>query len=334
MSEPAIRVSVIMPMDRPGEDALRAVRAVLGQKTPTRFELIVVGPGSLSLPSDARLRHVVMEERNPAIRRNAAAGEARGGILAFIDDDAFADSDWIDKAMTYLDAHPDAVAMGGPDPPPEGSPPAELISDTLLSTRWLGSGIAAHEVREGVFPIRKPWDVALVNFFVRRGAFEAAGGFDRSIGYIGEDTDLVRRLLLLGPVVYHHGVCVFHRRRRFPREYLRQRWRYRVKTGERLLRRGSPYKSAGVFAFLAAGAAFLALVAFVPGSASSLLLLYAVLVTACAIPSTRLPVAWWPLIPVAFALHHATYFVGILAGVGKGMIGWTKPASAGVRRRT
>ena len=334
MSDPAIRVTVIMPMDRPGTDALRAVGAVLDQKTAVPFELVVVGPGSLSLPRDVRLRHVVVEDRNPAIRRNAAAGEARGEILAFIDDDAFADTNWIDKAITHLDAHEDAVAIGGPDPPPDDSPPAELLSDTLLATRWLGSGIAAHEVRDGVFPIRKPWDVALVNFFVRRSAFETVGGFDRSIGYIGEDTDLVRRLFEHGSVIYHHGVCVFHRRRRFPREYLAQRWRYRVKTGERLLRRDSPYKSTGVFAFLATGLATIALVAFVPGSAWSLTLLYAVLVTACAIPSTRLPIRWWPLIPVAFAMHHGTYFLGIIAGVVKGLFGFAAPASAGVRRRT
>ncbi len=173
-----------------------------------------------------------------------------------------------------------------------------------------------------------------MNLFVRRSAFEAAHGFDESIGYIGEDTDLLRRLFDQGKVVYHHGVVVFHRRRRFPREYLRQRWRYRVKTGERLFRRGSAYKSGRVFAFLAAGATVLALLLFVPGSAWSLLLLYAILVTALAIPSTRLPASWWPLIPVAFAMHHATYFAGIVTGMVKGVFGLARPASAGVRRRT
>jgi glycosyltransferase involved in cell wall biosynthesis len=333
MQQPTIRVSVIMPVDRPGEDANRAVRAVLDQKTSAPFELIVVGSLSASLPRDPRLRHVAMEDRNPAIRRNAAALEARGEILAFIDDDAFAAPDWIEKALGYLDAHPQVVAVGGPDPPPDDSPRAELLSDTLLATRWFGSGVAAHESREGVFPIRKPWDVALVNLFVRRAAFDVAGGFDRSIGYIGEDTDLVRRLFDHGKVVYHHGLCVFHRRRRFPREYLRQRWRYRVKTGERLLRRGSAYRSVPLFAFLAAGAILLALLLLVPGTAPSLLLLYAAVVTACAIPSTRLPASWWPLIPIAFAMHHATYFAGIVTGIVKGMFTKAPPTEGGIRRR-
>ncbi len=318
-SEP--RVSVIMPMDRPGEDALRAVASVLEQKTAVTFELLVVAPAGTPIPRGAGIRLVAVEDRNPAIRRNAAAKEARGEILAFIDDDAFAAPDWIDKAVSYLDGHADAVAIGGPDPAPDDSAVGELFADTLLATRWIGSGIAAHENREGVFPLRKPWDVALVNLFARKSAFDAIGGFDESIGYIGEDTDLLRRLAGHGSVVYHHGVRVRHRRRRFPGAYLRQRWRYRIKTGERLVRGGATYRSPALFAFLGAGILALALIALVPGSAASLALLYAIVVTALAIPSTRLPLRWWPLIPVAFAMHHLTYYAGILAGMVKGIFG-------------
>ncbi len=320
MHNRVIRVSVIMPMDRPGADALRAIAAVVGQKTAATFELLVAAPSGTALPPGAGVRLVAVDDRNPAVRRNAAAREARGEILAFVDDDAFAAPDWIDTAVRYLDAHPGVVALGGPDPAPEDSSPAELFADTLLVTRWVGSGIVAHEAREGVFPVRRPWDVALVNLFVRRSAFEAARGFDETIGYIGEDTDLVNRLPPFGSVVYHDGVVVYHRRRRFPREYLRQRWRYRLKTGERLARGGSTYRTAPVLTFLAAGAAVLALVMFAPGSAASLALLYAIVVTALAIPSTRLPLRWWPFIPFAFALHHGTYFAGIVTGMVKGIV--------------
>src|SRR5437667_107477 len=153
-------------------------------------------------------------------------------ILAFIDDDAVADPCWLATACAYLDAHPDVLALGGPDPAPDDSTNAELISDTLLATRWIGSGVIAHESRPGVFAIEHPSDIALVNLFVRRDAFD---GFDEAIGYIGEDTALVERVMTRGRVIYHSGVRVFHRRRAFPGEYLRQRWRYRVKTGEMLM---------------------------------------------------------------------------------------------------
>ena len=73
------------------------------------------------------------------------------------------------------------------------APPS--ISDTLLATRWIGSGVIAHESRAGVFAIEHPSDIALVNLFVRRDAFD---GFDEVIGYIGEDTALVERVMTRG----------------------------------------------------------------------------------------------------------------------------------------
>ena len=98
-----------------------------------------------------------------------------------------------------------------PDPAPPDSTVPELISDTLLATRYIGSGLACHESRAGVFDLEHASDIALVNLFVRRSAFT---GFDESIGYIGEDTALLVRavgaVLPLGavhqPAVHEAGV--------------------------------------------------------------------------------------------------------------------------------
>ena len=293
-----------MPVERIGGDAERAIASVLSQETPFPFELIVISAAALPLP--AGVKNVVEPNRNPATRRNRAASVARGEILAFIDDDAIADPHWLANACAYLDAHSDVLAIGGPDPAPPDSSIAELISDTLLATRWIGSGVACHENRRGVFDLKHASDIALVNLFVRRSAFT---GFDESIGYIGEDTGLIEELLDRGRVVYHDGVRVFHRRRAFPGPYLRQRWRYRVKTGQ-LLARGSRAhrRNPKSRAFLVAGAIG---ILFAPIVAIP----YAITTLILGIPATRLPVRWWPVIPFAFAAHHLTYWLGIVTGI-------------------
>src|SRR5205085_2265614 len=130
----AVRASVIMPVERIGGDAERAIESVLRQEAPFPFELILVSAAPLAID--------------------------------------------------------------------------------------FGSGVACHENRPGIFAITNASDVALVNLFVRKSSFR---GFDEAIGYIGEDTSLIGSLL--SHVVYHSGVRVFHRRRAFPRPYLRQRWR-------------------------------------------------------------------------------------------------------------
>ncbi len=300
-----------MPVERIGGDAERAIDSVLGQRAPFDFELIVVSAEALNLPQDNRLRNVVEVDRNPARRRNRAAGVAQGDVLAFVDDDAAADPLWLSTAVGYLDEHPDVLAVGGPDPAPGDSSDAELISETLLATPLIGSGVAAHENRGGVFDIRSPSDVALVNLVVRRSAFS---GFDESIGYIGEDSALVETLLASGRVVYHDGVRVAHRRRAFPGPYLRQRWRYRVKTGELLVRGSRAHRSnRKITAFMTVGtiAIILAPLVVVPYALATLIL---------GARTTRLPVRKWPLIPVAFAAHHATYYFGIAWGAMRAIV--------------
>jgi glycosyltransferase involved in cell wall biosynthesis len=294
-----VKVSVIMPVERIGGDAERAIESVLRQAAPFDFELIVVSAAELVMLTDDRLRNVVETNRNPATRRNRAVSEATGEILAFIDDDARAEPGWLGNAVAYLDAHPDVLALGGPDPAPDDSTTTELISDTLLATPLIGSGVAAHENRRGTFDLTAPSDVALVNLFVRRSVFT---GFDESIGYIGEDTALIASLMRRGRVVYHDAVRVVHRRRAFPGAYLKQRWRYRVKTGER--RAFTPK----VTAFLIAGtlAILIAPLAIVP---------YFLLTLFLGARVTRLPARYWPVIPFAFALHHATYYCGICWGL-------------------
>jgi hypothetical protein len=172
----------------------------------------------------------------------------------------------------------------------------------LLATPMIGSGVAAHENRGGTFSIETPTDIALVNMFVRRVAFT---GFDESIGYIGEDTALVERLMARGTVVYSDTVRVEHQRRPFPGPYLHQRWRYRVKTGERMARGAIP-NAAKIRTFMAVGTA---VILFPP-----LWFLYMMVTLILGTRATRLPRAYWLSIPAAFALHHLTYYLGVLWG--------------------
>ena len=300
-----------MPVERLGGDAERAIESIRGQEAPFPFELILVSAERLAQRNDERVRNVVEPNRNPATRRNRAVSEARGEILAFIDDDAVADPLWLSTACAFLDANPAVLALGGPDPAPPQSPPAELISETLMATPWIGSGVAAHENRKGVFPVRSPNDIALVNLFVRRSAFT---GFDESVGYIAEDTAMLEPLVERNAVVYHQDVRVWHRRRAFPRAYLHQRWRYRVKTGEMIVRGSRSHRgNAKIQAFLLAGTAGILLAPLVA-------IPYVLLTMILGARATRLPAAYWPALPFAFAAHHLVYYCGILTGIAKGMI--------------
>jgi GT2 family glycosyltransferase len=252
-------------------------------------------------------------DRNPARRRNLAAEFASGELLGFLDDDGEAAPDWL---ATAAEVGRRAKLFGGLDLAPRKSSLAERVSDLLLATPLIGSGVAAHEKRPRRGRIRRPSDLTLCNLFVSRDLFDSLGGFDESLGYGAEDTDLVARAMRVGEeAVLEPSLVVFHERRRFPGEYLRQRWRYRWKTGRLLVLRPSLVPSRLIAAFLAVGlltavgGALLGKRFLGPAS-----LAYALVVSTLSFPIWRRDLALLPIAPVAFALHHACYWTATAAG--------------------
>jgi GT2 family glycosyltransferase len=313
------RAAVIIASDRVDGVLADCLQSLARQRNAPAFEVVVASASAPAPIAGVPFSPVWIrvEDRNPALRRNRAARESHSALLAFLDDDAEAEPDWLKAGARALER---CEIAGGPDLLRAGAPYAERLSDLLLATPLIGSGIPAHERNPRAGAVRSAHDVALCNLFVRRATFDALGGFDESLGYISEDTDFVRRALASGArVELDPAVRVRHRRRLFPREYMAQRWRYRVKTGRMLVERPGLHAHGRIAAFLAAGflltagAASFGSAVIVPAS-----LVYAGLVWALSFPIWRRDLALFPAVPFAFALHHAVYFAGLLAGMARG----------------
>lgn len=314
-------VSVLIASDRVDGSLSACLESLEHQAGAPPFEVVIASAtvARASRPFSFPCGWVLVEARNPAARRNAAARRARGSVFAFLDDDAEAEPGWLASGLTTLER---ADVAGGPDLGPPGAPYGERLADLLLATPWIGSGVPAHERRPEGGPIASPHDVALCNLFAKREAFDALGGFDESLGYVGEDTDFVRRALDRGFAVrLDPDVRVRHRRRPFPGAYLAQRWRYRVKTGRLLVLRPGLHARGRVAAFLTAafaltaGTALFGIPFLVPAG-----VLYAAATWILSFPIWRDDPALFPAVPFAFALHHGTYLVGLLTGIAQGLL--------------
>jgi GT2 family glycosyltransferase len=135
------------------------LEALAGQDLPDPYEVLVVldedGPEP-DLPPGAR---VVREPRlGPSAKRNRGAREARAEVLAFTDPDCRPEPHWLREGLSALDA---ADLVQGAVRPPEGAVYGPF--DRLL---WVEREVGLYET---------------ANLFVRRWAFERAGGF-RPIG--------------------------------------------------------------------------------------------------------------------------------------------------------
>ncbi len=310
---------MVIASDRTGESLADCLRSLAAQRDPPSFEVLVasaVQPEPLP-HRPFPLAWVAAEDRNPARRRNRAARQGRGALLAFLDDDAQAEPDWLAAGAQALKR---CSIAGGPDLLPSGAPYAERLSDLLLATPWIGSGVSAHEREPRGGPVRSAHDVALCNLFVSREAFEALGGFDETLGYISEDTAFVRLALETGlRVELDPFVRVRHHRRRFPGGYLAQRWRYRIKTGRMLLERPGVHARGRIALFLGGGFLFTGGAAlYGPAFLAPALALYAAATWAFSFPIWRRDPLLFPAVPFAFALHHAVYFSGLLVGMARG----------------
>src|SRR5262249_51833978 len=92
----------------------------------SNFEVIVVDDGSSDttggIARECGFRLITTENRGLSSARNTGLQAASGDIVAYIDDDAWPDPDWLTYlAATFLSM--DHVGVGGPNIPPEGDGP-------------------------------------------------------------------------------------------------------------------------------------------------------------------------------------------------------------------
>ena len=198
-------------------DIVAGVDALARQTVPPLETILVVDHNNALL---ARARDELTGVRvldNPRTggasgARNTGVAAAKGAVIAFLDDDARPEPDWIERLLPAYD-DPTVMAVGGvarpvwPDVRPAHLPP-EL--DWLLGCTYRGQPTVRTDVRN-------LWGC---NMSVRREAFDLVGSFDEEIGRIGliplgnEETELCIRIGQRIPgarVVYEPSAVVHHR---------------------------------------------------------------------------------------------------------------------------
>jgi GT2 family glycosyltransferase len=179
-------VTVVVPVRDGARYLASCLAAIEADPYPAALrEILVADNGSTDGSTDIARSLGARVISKPGIRvsalRNAAAREAKGDLLAFIDVDHRISAGWLPAALAAL-SDSQVVAAGAPYRSPADPTWVQVMYDamrdhagTAAPTRWLGSG----------------------NLVVRRAAFGAVGGFDADLEAC-EDVDLCRRLRLQG----------------------------------------------------------------------------------------------------------------------------------------
>lgn len=242
LAPPDFSVVICVYTEDRWEDILAAVDSVREQSRPALETLLVVdhNPALLARLDQEYEEYRAVGHPGPAVRvlantgprglsagRNTGIAASRGSIVAFLDDDAVAERDWL-RHMASGYADPLVMAVGGRTVPSwvSGRRPVWFPAEF----DWV-VGCAYKGLPHGRAPVR---NVLGGNASYRRTAFDAVGGFATGIGRDGdkrplgcEETEFCIRLTRARPeavllfddrAVIHHKVPVDRERFRYFRD--------------------------------------------------------------------------------------------------------------------
>ncbi|HZB41110.1 MAG TPA: glycosyltransferase [Ilumatobacter sp.] len=179
--------------------SLGATLECLMHQTFDDFEVIVVnGPSTddtlaVLAPWRNRVKFSQNQHRNLSISRNLGILASAGDVVAFIDDDALPDADWLVQALPSFN-DPDVAGTGG-----------IVFDHTGLALQWPYSAVD----RFGWVQTRRdvPYDdqcfpgsfvfpyLQGTNALFRRDCLRAIGGFDETYDFYLDETDVCCRLV-------------------------------------------------------------------------------------------------------------------------------------------
>lgn len=155
------------------------------------FEVIVVDNASTDTTKaivearldDARLKYVHESQLGLSHARNRGVQESQGEIIAYLDDDAVAESHWL-RTLVQAYRADDKLAIAGGRVTllwPQQTEPPNWLSDAMLSC------LGHYDLGQEMVTIENPSLTPRgLNYSLRRSFLESVGGFDLQLGRVGK----------------------------------------------------------------------------------------------------------------------------------------------------
>ncbi|MSR70690.1 glycosyltransferase family 2 protein [Candidatus Kaiserbacteria bacterium] len=194
---------------------------------PLDVEVVVVDNASTDHTREEALKFpnvTVVEEKLKGLvyARRAGFVSTDGELVANIDSDTVLPRGWLDTVMTEFAKDPNLVALSGPFIYFDLSAWKRALVKAFYFLGWLIHLLNHHVFHTGAM-------LQGGNFILRRDAWEKAGGFDITIAFYGEDTDVARRIGKQGRVLWTWGLPMYTSGRRLEKEGLvRMSWLYTI----------------------------------------------------------------------------------------------------------
>lgn len=214
------KISIIIPLHIETDDFRETIRECLLLDYPN-FEILVGIDNNIKFKSNDPRVFIFKTGKNltgPGEKRDMGILKAKGELIAFLDDDSYPERKWFKQSVKVINKMKVSAVCGPGLTPPADSFSRKVTGAVLASP--LGSGPYYYRFIKG-YP-RFVDDYPAYNLIVTRSALLKIGGFGTKF-YGGEDTTLCLKLINAGEKIYYHPeIVVYHHRRSFPFDYMKQ----------------------------------------------------------------------------------------------------------------
>jgi glycosyltransferase involved in cell wall biosynthesis len=208
-----MRISVIVCAHNEARYLPACLHSILAQSRVPDEILVINNASTDETPLVAAripgVRVVDEPRKGLVVAREAGRRRASGDILIYLDADCRAPLQWVERIERRFERDAALVAMSGPyrfyDWDRWGRVLIRAYDFTVAPATQL---LVKHVLRIGTIFYGG-------NFAVRKEALERIGGFDTSIEFHGEDTNLGRRLFAIGKVGLFHDCYLYTSARRY-----------------------------------------------------------------------------------------------------------------------
>ena len=156
--------------------------------------------------------YLTESKQGASFARNTGAKGAKGQWLCFMDDDAIANSNYVENIIKHIKTKPEAIGFGGRIIPKYIPSAPEWMSyyvSSLVGNFDYAPTACAFE--NGKYPLES-------NMIIRKDVYDAIGGFNTELPGVvgilrigGEGKELFYKLLALGHTIYYDPtICVEH----------------------------------------------------------------------------------------------------------------------------